>query len=275
MSKEPKALLITEGTKTEPRFFGRIEELFGLQLHIVCMSANIFKLYNQMEKAQFDCNVKDLLTECLPSNLDPKTRQTYLEQLQDKYAYIYFVFDFDIQHHEEGQETNIEKNCQKIQRMLQELNDETDDTRGKLYINYPMMESYRDIDSFSDPAFAQSSVAVQQLTHYKHLVSQKQMGNKDITRYTKENFVDIFKLNFHKLETIHQTVLHDKKQYQTLTEGSNIYTKIKEKLDKESMVYILNTSIFFLGEFNYFNKQYLVPLLSSNNTNYTSNTSQY
>ena len=104
-----KILLITEG-KDDSKFFNRIKTLFSINVEIVYINANIYKLYNRMKTEDFNCNVKNLVLECLPSNISSNELNDYKNKLKDKYAYIYFVFDFDIQHHEINEDNDINKN---------------------------------------------------------------------------------------------------------------------------------------------------------------------
>ena len=257
-----KILLITEG-KDDSKFFNRIKTLFNINVEIVYINANIYKLYNRMKAEDFNCNVKNLVLECLPSNISSNELNDYKNKLKDKYAYIYFVFDFDIQHHEINEDNDINRNCDKISVMLEELNNETDETRGKLYINYPMMESFKDINSFDDIEFISSSVAVKDVRNYKSMVSSKRLHGKDIVTYTIDNFIDIFKLNTSKLFFINNIDKKDKNIFLELTKGINIYHKIKDKIDEDYKVYVLNTSIFFLSDFKTFNDKYLSLILTN------------
>lgn len=255
-----KILLITEG-KDDSKFFNRIKTLFNINVEIVYINANIYKLYNRMKAEEFNCNVKNLVLECLPSNISSNELNDYKNKLKDKYAYIYFVFDFDIQHHEINEDNDINKNCEKIRIMLEELNNETDETRGKLYINYPMMESFKDINSFDDIEFISSYISVDDIKKYKSIVSSKRLHGKDILSYSIDNFVAIFILNINKLFYINNISQKNKNIFLELTKGINIYHKIKDKIDKDCMIYVLNTSIFFLSDFKSFNDKYLNPIL--------------
>lgn len=255
-----KILLITEG-KNDSKFFNRIKILFDINVEIVCINANIYKLYNKMEADGFNCNVKNLILECLPNDLSESKRNEYGRKLKDKYAYIYFVFDFDVQHHEENEENDINKNCEKIRIMLEELDNETDETRGKLYINYPMMESFKDMDSFDDINYISSCISIKDVKNYKSIVSSKRLHGKDILTYNIDNFIAIFKLNTNKLFSMNEIKQKDKNIFLELLNGTNIYYKIKDKIDKDCMIYILNTSIFFLSDFKTFNNNYLNSIL--------------
>lgn len=257
MNNIPKTLLITEGERTEQDFFTRIRDLFNLNMEIINIKANIYKLYNKMKEEDFNCNIKDLLKECCPNNLTTQEKEDYFNKLNNTYAYTYFIFDFDVQHHDNGRKNDVEQNCKKISKMLIELNDETDDTRGKLFINYPMMESFKDIESFDDDDFSYSYINIADVKKYKYIVGLKRIANINIKNYTLNNFIDIFKLNCKKLFFINNEKEQNLSNFYKLSEGNNIYMKIKEKIDKDSTIYVLNTSIFFLSEFKSINQKYL------------------
>lgn len=51
--------------------------------------------------------------------------------------------------------------------------DETDPSVGKLYINYPMMESYRDCDDFFDENYKSTMVSLPAILSYKKDVGKE------------------------------------------------------------------------------------------------------
>ncbi len=50
--------------------------------------------------------------------------------------------------------------------------DESTD-RGKLYLNYPMLESYKDLKSVPDPRFLERTVGIQEIASYKADVAER------------------------------------------------------------------------------------------------------
>ena len=42
---ESNILIIVEGLKTEPNFFKRLSDVFGLKFDIYCLETNIYSLY--------------------------------------------------------------------------------------------------------------------------------------------------------------------------------------------------------------------------------------
>ena len=143
LSMNKKVLLIVEGNKTEPKIFNKIQELFGLDFEIFCFGTNIYSLYKLMKENDFNVNIKDLLAEVHPE---------YKNDLDNQFVYTYLIFDLD-PHHSKKEETRtieelVNDNIQIVESMANYFVDETDPTIGKLYINYPMIESYKDCNDF-------------------------------------------------------------------------------------------------------------------------------
>ena len=69
--------------------------------------------------------------------------------------------------------------------MIDFFNNETEN--GKLYVNYPMMESYKDCDDFFDEQYQNREVSLKTLfSHkYKQQVSQRILSNCRIDRIKK------------------------------------------------------------------------------------------
>lgn len=135
-------LIIVEGSKTEPNFFNRLSDVFGLKFDIYCLETNIYSLYKKMKEIDFNGDIKDVLSEI---------HQDKKEMLSKKFAYTYLIFDCDAHHSRKNesrtQEEIVLDNLAKLSEMAKYFIDETDPSKGKLYINYPMMESYRDWSS--------------------------------------------------------------------------------------------------------------------------------
>lgn len=56
-------LIIVEGSKTEPNFFNRLSDVFGLKFDIYCLETNIYSLYKKMKEIDFNGDIKDVLSE--------------------------------------------------------------------------------------------------------------------------------------------------------------------------------------------------------------------
>ena len=91
MSKETKILVITEGGRTEPKFFEQLISIDGVNARIFSIEGNIYKLYKKMQEYHFLCDVKDALAELKIEHADK-------EILKDTFTYTYLVFDCDAHH---------------------------------------------------------------------------------------------------------------------------------------------------------------------------------
>lgn len=142
-------LLIVEGDKTEKEFFKRIEELLNEKLkchfNIYSFKTNIYTLYNKIKKDDYYLNIQDVLIEM---------NEEYRNELEEKsFSDVYLIFDLDAQHTRINETRSydeiIKDNTSIVSEMIKHFDNETDPTKGKLYINYPMMESFKDCDSLT------------------------------------------------------------------------------------------------------------------------------
>ena len=125
-----------------------------------------------------------------------------MEKLNGKFAYRYLVFDSELQHGEGGvslpREKQIEKNCNKLKNMLEFFNNESD--QGKLYVNYPMMESYRDCDAFFDEGYKDRTVALDLLSKYKEQVGKRKLSKVHTDKIDKEDIFIVMLLGERNIE---------------------------------------------------------------------------
>jgi len=130
-------LFVFEGKKREPMLFRSIEHLLSLgKGENICCSFgnNIYELYRQMEELGDGADIVSLLREKAKED-----KNNPLEKFRTTadFSEIFLFFDLDIHN------TNLEQSdkTEQIDKMLQYFDNETEN--GKLYINYPMVESIR------------------------------------------------------------------------------------------------------------------------------------
>lgn len=254
-------LLIVEGEKTEKAFFQQIRRLFeDIDYKIVSYCTNIYTLYNKIKELDgFNRKNKNQIDTV--KLLDPKTKAEK-EALNRKFAYIYLVFDADV--HDAYKVGNSKKSYKqavmdkisKLEKMIKYFDNETNGI-GKLFINYPMMESYLDSNSFFDKDYAEKDVSIYELKNYKEKIKEMPLSNKLTNELNKTDIRNIaknqiFKLNYlsHKLW---QAPTYD--EYRIYSDGKSILQEEKDKVKDEEKLSVLNTSIFFyidyFGEFEY------------------------
>lgn len=153
-----RILLIVEGEKTETAFISRLTELYGMKYQIYTVGTNLFALYDKVKRTDFQCDIKDILREF---NIPEEQK----EMLREDFAYTYLIFDSELQDKRPNERhapppltSRINRNIDRLIEMAGFFNDETDPSKGKLYINYPMMESYRDADAFYDEQFIYNTI---------------------------------------------------------------------------------------------------------------------
>lgn len=250
MSNQKKILVIVEGEKTEQQFFKSLESAFSFNFTICCFRANIFTLYSKLEELDFNADIKQVLIEMHPE---------YKETLSDKFAYTYLIFDFDAHHPKREDVRSLEEiissNMEKVKSMAAFFTDETDSTIGRLYINYPMMESFRDCDAPFDANYQDEFVSLPNLKDFKNHAGTKQMATKRIDSYNSFDFKLLTKMNVYKLSLIALHYWGDM-TYNQYLENSNATTILEKQaaiIAQNKQVAVLNTSLFLL--IDYFGNQ--------------------
>lgn len=244
-NKTAKALVIVEGERLEPRFFRQFTKVYGIELDVYVVGANIYDLYNKLKDYEFNCNIKDILPD-VGNVVDGME-----EILKQKFAYTYLVFDFDAHHREIGEESLdanvvIQNNIVKLREMSNYFTNETDPTIGRLYINYPMMESYRDCNTFFDEAYRDNVITVEDMPNYKRIAGQKKLASVHIGKYTKGNFSDLAKMNLFKLHKLTRNIWGEISydEYIALSIAATVLHHQAKKIDAEGKIDVLNTSLF-------------------------------
>ncbi len=91
--------------------------------------------------------------------LSEETDEDKKRLLEGTYNDIFMIFDLD------PQDSNVD--FEKIRKMLDFFDDSADDE--KLYINYPMLESYKHMKSYDTKDFENSTVKMSDISKYKKI----------------------------------------------------------------------------------------------------------
>lgn len=239
-------LIIVEGAKTEPAFFKSLLHVFDQNFEIYCLETNIYTLYKKMKEIEFNGDLNALLTEIHPNQRDT---------LSKKFAYTYLVFDCDVHHPKKDDSRSIEKivadNFSKLLEMSEYFVDETDPSVGKLYINYPMMESYRDCDSFFDKNYKSAMVTLSDIPSYKMNVGKRILSHIHVNNYTKQQFLSLVLQNIYKLNEILNGTWHKPsyEEYLTQSNAKRILLAEQNIADKLKALSVINTSLFIISDF--------------------------
>lgn len=253
-----KILFICEGEATEKKFCNFIIDKYFIKKNkpkeYVAFGTNIYGLYDEMNKD----NGLDIV-ELIKERAIAKSDWNNYNKLKDGgFSEIYLIFDFDMQAPQYTKE--------KIIEMVKFFDNETEN--GKLYINYPMIESFKHFKSIPDPNFADYMVSCEECLNYKKLVN-------DISVIPHFNDINedilsiIIKQGIEKLSKILNVELIKYYIYEKNCGQMNILSKQLESLIKNDKIYVLNTSLFwgidYFGEnlFNIYNSVELNYLVTS------------
>ena len=162
-------LFIFEG-KDDKTYFESIKRLFFPEKSdtFVCTyNSNIYSLYTKLKEhdalhGMLEVNTVSVFKEILLERGD----ETLKDIREDEVSEIYLFFDYDFQE----KARTLKENNKRLCELLDYFTDET--ASGKLYINYPMVESLRYTKELPDHNYWQYTVTRQkcQEENFKHQV---------------------------------------------------------------------------------------------------------
>ena len=239
MNSKTKVLIITEGKKTEPKLYRKAFELFPLfnKYEIYSYKANAYDLYGYLKPYWDDGSLDDSdFLQILQEHEDDEGKKKVLDQ---NFSDVFLIFDFDPHDHR--------YDFTKLKRLLTYFNESTES--GKLYINYPMVESYKHFWAMNDEAYIERKVRVEDLTSYKSIVA-KESGIGNVGDFTRDTFRMIVYENLRKLNWL---CVEEK----FLPETNGIDDLLMCFADRQNgwithdgYCYVLNTGLFFLPQFS-------------------------
>lgn len=250
-NKTVSVLVVMEGERRELPFIERFVQLYRINAKLYIFHTNIYTLYQAMKEIDFAGDVRDVLISL------PNMKDQDLQTLKNtKFAYTYLVFDCEA-HHTRYSEKSFSiddvapKNMDQLLEMAKYFTDETDPSKGKLYINYPMMESYRDCDSFFEDKYQSTRVCIDDIKNYKELTGQTKIANHNIKDFTKEDFNSLLRMNIYKLNFMLNNTWGalTYKDYRILSEQAKIVAYERNLITSERCIDVLNTTLFLLVDY--------------------------
>jgi len=243
----PKALCIVEGADDEPRLLKRMSAVCGLDLEmeIVPVRSNIHQLYQILAEGDFQLDIRKVLA-ALPTI--PAEQRARLSDT--RFAYTYLMYDAELQHRYPGEEQLplsdiVRGNLVKLEKMCAYFTDETDPTVGRLYINWPMVESYRDCDDFFDPNYRDNFVALSDLATYKARVGQRKHASLNLSKYDTDAFHDLARMNICKIAALagNDFAAPSYADYLRQSTSSAIFIAQQAHIATDSQFGVLNTTV--------------------------------
>lgn len=226
-----KILLVVEGEKDEPRILGSASygllSLIGASYEIVTFANPIYELYDAYKNNEYDDLVSYLRNE-----KGLKIDDNVLSK--NAFSAIYLIFDYEVQDHKYSDE--------KIKELLHHFNNETEN--GKLYINYPMVESYYHLEKLPDENYNNKTISLEGLNGktYKKLVNLTTCLKKN--NITNKDMCYIIMHNYNKSKFI----IND---YENEIDYEKILEKQIDIKNKDNEIYVLNTFSLIPIDYNY------------------------
>ena len=241
-----KALFIVEGAKRERNFVTKLSSLVDMPMEIFSVCANIHMLYGFLNGMGFNFNIIDAL---LSLNGVPETDKEMLRR-EGKFAYIYLIFDLDLQHYDISKIENVQRGLEDVVEMVRYFNDETDPTIGKMYVNYPTIESYRDCHTFFDEQYRYTTVDLDAICNYKKLVHERGL-QLNLRQYTLQNFYSLALMNAYKANYIHSGSWEKPtySDYITRTNQLTVANAEAKLILRDNVIGVLNCSLFILIDY--------------------------
>ncbi len=234
MSK--RILFIVEGKRTEPRFIKKIMSVLGLaeEKEIYSFGTNIHvpddKVFGDADPEEVD------LLLSLKSIADDEDKKI----LSQSYTDVYLVFDAEVH--------DPRFDPEHMKELLDRFSDSTED--GKLYLNYPMMESYRHMKSLPDPEYTGSVIRSDDLPRYKRIV-----GDECCRELRDPNAIDGAKMraiafaNARKYLFLATGDENSIESYDSC-DGRAVFDIQMARLEEKGELFILNTSVLIFVDLN-------------------------
>lgn len=236
-----KILFICEGEETERKFCNLIIDRYFIDnkkpKEYVAFGANIYILYDEMSKDR-DLDIIELIREKAKLKKD---MATYEKLTMGGFDEVYLIFDYDFH--------APQYSFEKILEMAEFFDNETEN--GKLYINYPMMESFKHFKSIPDEDFNNYKISKEECLKYKKIV-----GDVSCIKHFNDITLPILgimiKQVLDKYGFISKKKLNNYETYLNEFSQSNLLHLQNKSLSKDGKIFVLNTSI--LWGLDYFGK---------------------
>jgi hypothetical protein len=175
-------LFIFEGSRREPELYKTMEYLFFKKKKdtVICsFCSNIYVLYQKMQASDFMENIVTVLQHELNGRPDNPLKAITNREV---FSEVFLFFDYDCHNQDKEGTISFAMTNAHLTEMLSFFTDETEN--GKLYINYPMVESIRYTKQLPDADFNSYTVSVSSSANFKQLTDTfSYYGNLDFVAF--------------------------------------------------------------------------------------------
>ena len=158
-------LFVFEGEDREPYLYKSLEKMYLPKDNdnIICsFGNNIYDLYSEMKALEDGGDLVSILREHLANRGDTTLDGIKTSDISETYLF----FDYDFQ----NTQLTLEEINLRVQSMLELFTDETDN--GKLYINYPMIESIRYTKELPDDDYVNYTISRTDCSDFKRIAGE-------------------------------------------------------------------------------------------------------
>ena len=238
--KRGQTLIIVEGNHEKNELFQSIfnsfPELSIRAEDVWIYGTNIYRLYEAIIKEYGeDWDETDIDLPLLVSE-----RTQGVKRYKDDFTNIFLVFDY------ERHDPNF--SADKIKRMQAYFSDATDN--GQLYINYPMIEAYQDVDNFDFYNFMEKVVPVslQPGAKYKAMVRNTTVDFAIEHRVRLYRMLqDRFNIKEEELHPIVKEILESKEAADFDKKMITLFGRVLEGKDVQTAAYQVIDHVFKVG----------------------------
>lgn len=273
-------LFIFEGEIREPALYKTMKYLFLANSIeddiIVSYCSNIYSLYKRMKELDVFGDSADIVSVLQEQLKSSKNKHDELNKVKssDSISEIYLFFDYDLKQKDNFNKLTVDEQNNQIKELLEYFNNETE--KGKLYIDYPMVESIRyfkkelpdenyinyETDMFVGKKFKEEAA---KNSYYRNLrFITFDLNNKKEIKLPKNSnkVIDEEEINKVKSNWNHVRDLNIKKA-NYICHGINEIPAIKDKIsqlnifNKQLSKYLIREKIAILNSFPLFLFEYL------------------
>lgn len=238
--RKSKILVLVEGEKTDYRLMQHLIEVYGIsdRHEIVSYNTNIYALYQDMFR-EGDPDSIDLLQNLKEHEKDCDKKRIFDQRFSD----ILLIFDLDPQDSRFSSEI--------ILAMANYFTESSD--MGKLYINYPMVESFYHMKRIPDPDYNSYSASLLELRQHKY----KQRVNRENRDHSYSKFAAsrsectcVIRQNIEKAWWLIGELKPNDSQAYSSPDTLEVLKKQLAMLDSISSVSVLCTCVFYISDYN-------------------------
>lgn len=233
-SEKTKILMIVEGQKTDVALMNHLLSVYGInQNHeIVSYNTNLYVLYDQIFNDDNPESI-DLLQHLKEKEPDEKKKALF----DIHYSDIILVFDLDPH--------DPRFSADKIIRMTEFFTESSD--MGKLYINYPMVESFYHMKTIPDPNYNSYVVTLDELKNgeYKTRVNRENR-NHDYRKFAvdRDECNIVIKQNMAKAQVLCSIDNNDS------IDSNKVLQRQLDFIQEQNSLFVLCTCAFYVADYN-------------------------